>query len=126
MQPGLEGLAQYAYIPVLNVPAVLAQMNYYAVRTGDLGYVRGGDRVRFPAQSGLTQCGYMIDIDYEYGHFVLQILESPQFSSPIVKSQGKQELGMENSALKPVRPEGQIRLPYFCFFPILSFVDLRA
>jgi hypothetical protein len=52
--------------------SVLAQVDHYTMCSRKLGKNGGGNRVRVGSQPGLPNCGHMIDIDGESGHFAPQ------------------------------------------------------
>ncbi|KPM82876.1 hypothetical protein AOR10_24590, partial [Vibrio alginolyticus] len=62
---GVEHLGQQAHIALLDMPAVLAQVDGDAIGAGLLREQRRLDRVRVAGTASLTQGGDVVDIDAE-------------------------------------------------------------
>ena len=62
VEPHLHGLPEQAQVAVLDVPAVLAEMDGDPVGAPQLGQHRRPDRVRLAPAPGLAQGGDMINI----------------------------------------------------------------
>jgi hypothetical protein len=58
-----DGLMDQLYIPVLDVTAILAQVDRDLVRSTEYGGVRGCDDFGETLTTGLANCGYVIDVD---------------------------------------------------------------
>jgi hypothetical protein len=68
VEPGLQGFARDPNIPVLDVPAILAQMHRDVVSARLLGDQRGEHGVRIGRTAHLAQRGHVVDVDSEMQH----------------------------------------------------------
>jgi len=68
VEPDLHDAAHLLDVPVLDVPAVLAQMDRHGVRAAELGLDGRPHRVGLPRPAGLPDRGHMVDVHAQLNH----------------------------------------------------------
>src|SRR5207302_7391866 len=74
IQVSLYHASQQAYIFILNMPSITAQMDGYAARSREIRQHRCGNDVGFPGASRLPYRRDVIDVDVQSNHLLNQVL----------------------------------------------------
>ena len=64
----MDQFSKSSNIFILDVPAILAQMDGDAVRAPKMGLGRGPDGIGLPRPPGLADGGHMVDVDTKLNH----------------------------------------------------------
>ena len=68
VEPALHGLAEQPEVAVLDVAAILAEVDRDPVRAAEFRLGRGPDRVGLAAPPGLAEGGHVVDVHSQSGH----------------------------------------------------------